>query len=162
MLAQENATEEIVWQIEHCGWTVKIATEKDTLYPGLTSPVSHTDYNVTITPDRCESGESDVNTTVILSIVFNENVLKIVDTIYCIVYMEHMYSVNRTSYMNSTDLATIPPTTTMISESTVYSTSMDSMEATTDSGCRLCVHLSSLSLCLLVATLFAFSLISCH
>ena len=164
VLAQENTTKEIVWQIKHCGWAVKIATENDTLYPNLTSPVSHADYNVTITPGPyiCEGNESDVNTTVVLSIVFNKNVLTVVDSIYCIVYMES----NRTlRYNSSTDLAiaTIPPTTTMISESTIYNTSTctSSIETATDSGCRLCVHFSSLVLCLLVATL-AFSLISCH
>ena len=161
VIAQENTTKEIVWQIEHCGWTVEIATENDTLYPSLTSPVSHAYYNVTITPgpNKCEGNDSDVNTTVVLSIVFNKNVLKVVDSIYCIVYMEH----NRTLWYNSsTDLAIgIPPTTTMISEPANYSTSTSSMETTTDSGCRLCVYVSSLSLSLSVATL-AFLLISCH
>ena len=151
VLVQENATEEIVWQIEHCDWTVEIATKNHTLHPSLTSPINHTDYDVTITPDKCEGSESDVNTTVVLTIVFNKNVLKIVDSIYCIVYMES----NRTLWYNSSiDLViAIPPTTIMISESTNYSTSTSSMETTTDSGYRLCVYFSSLSLSLLVATL---------
>ena len=154
--AQENSTAEIVWTIESCGWDVTIRTKNDTLYPNLTSPIHYTNYNVT---EECK--DHNVNTTVVLSIVFSKDVLKIARHVICKVSKNFNGTKKRyESRVNLTTIGAPPPTTTMNSNSTTF-TSTTLIEMTTDAGCRLCVHFSGLILCLFVA-MFAFSWTSWH
>ena len=159
--AQENSMAEIVWTIESCGWDVTIRTKNDTLYPNLTSPIHYTNYNVT---EKCK--DHNVNTTVVLSIVFSKDVLKIAHHVICKVSKNFNGTKKRYNSRVNLIIAAPSPATTMNSNSltttfTPNSTSTTLIEMTTDAGCRLCVHFSGLILCLFVA-MFAFSWTSWH
>ena len=88
VFAEENSTVEFVWEIDNCGWEVRIVTEKYTLHPNIDPtqvPIKiHTDYNASTTPEVCK--ENTMNTNVTLSIILKTSVLEYIEYIFSVKY----------------------------------------------------------------------------
>ena len=174
--ANPNTTAQFVWKIEnsYCilnsDWRLKVVTKDYDLYPNLQPEnvpiINITDYTAEV---KCQ----DNNTVVVLTINFNENVLTNVEYVVCKAIRRHH---NREQQMitSRVNFITIVPTTTTTTMDTSTSsstmerttvlgstmatpTSKSTVETTTDSGCRQCVHLSALILCLFITNFIAFS-----
>ena len=129
-IVQENATKRFVWEIEGCGWEVRIITEKYTLYPNIDPtqvPIKvDTDYNVSVTPDSYSCKESTVNTSVSLSITFSLNVMEYFNYFTCKVFRN-----NEKMYRSRVNLEIAPPSVeTMITEMMSEATSTTDSEIT--------------------------------
>lgn len=154
---EENSTVEFVWEIDDCGWEVRIVTEKYTLHPNIDPtrvPIKiHTDYNVSITPEVCK--ENTTNTNVTLSIIFKASVLEYIEYIICKVFRR-----DETMHKSRVNLTTTAPPHTEITLMTLISSTNNiiiptdtytfSFETTFNSGCKKSVHFNTL----IIATLF--------
>ena len=171
VFAQENVTKKLVWEIESCGWEVRIVTEKYTLYPNIDPtrvPIkTNTDYNVSITPEVHLCKESVVNTNVSLSIAFKKDVLETVEYVICKVFRNDdvMYKsrVNLIATplppvetMKTTTMTTetmMPTETTVTSMSVTVSNKLsmptEVVDTATDSGYKQYLHFGALLFCLL-------------
>ena len=150
---EENSTRKIVWQIIDCNWQVRVVTEKYLLYPNWIPeevPIKNiTDYNVTA---KCVENHIIVN----FSIFFNENVLdNNITYVACTIYRSNNTAVNFTSEVSfSSNINTETNTTAEVeSSSNIVATTSTT---TTGSGCKLTLHLITLSLGLIVTCLASF------
>ena len=165
MFAPENSTIEFDWEIDNCGWEVRILTENYTLYPNIDCtrvPIKcNTDYNVSITPNLKLCKTNAMNTSVSLSITFSKNVLEYIDYIICKVFRNneiwYKSRVNITSGAPPSTETKMRAETTMTSMSTTIklTDSLSSVEATTSSGYRFPVHFSGAFLSM-ITFFFAF------
>ena len=145
VFVEENSTEKFLWEIESCGWEVRIVTEEYTLHPNIFPtrvPIKmHTDYNVSITPKKEDCKESIMNTSVTLSITFRENVLEHVEYIICKFFRHSNDKITHESRVDI-NITVLPPaeTTVTLMSTTIMSTavmptgSVSTVETTTNSG----------------------------
>ena len=161
VFVEENSTKELVWKIINCtsNWQVRVVMENYTLYPNLTPeqvPIKMiTDYNVTVN-ESCVEDLIIVN----ISIFFNQNVLdNNFKYVACKIYRSDNTELKFESPVNFT--SEVPPSSTINTETnTIAEVESSSIIATTittttttGSGCKLTLHLITLSLGLIVSCL---------
>ena len=162
VFVEENSMKHLVWKIIDCNWQVRVVIENYTLYPNLIPkqvPIKNiTDYNATKT---CEEDRIIVN----FSISFNENVLdNNIEYVACKIYRTNDIAVINESRVNFTSDFEVLSSSTINTDAT---TIMDKMESssniartsaamTTGSGCKLSLHLVTLTLGLIVSYLASF------
>ena len=166
-VAELNTTAPFVWNITNSSsclyntntksdeWRLKVAMNELDLYPisQLEDNMpfkNNTDYIVHI---ECQNNNTIVN----LTIIFNENVVEYADFILCRVTRRK--DGKQDVVESQVKFTTIVQTTETTTVTMVTPTSLSAlkMETTTNSGCRQCVHFSSLALCIFVASLLGFS-----
>ena len=166
VFVKENSTKELVWKIINCtsNWQVRVVMENYTLYPNLTPeqvPIKMiTDYNVI---ETCVEDRIIVN----ISIFFNENVLdNNIEYVACKIYrsdntaLQFESPVNFTSEVPSSSTINTETNTTAKVESSLIITTTIIATTTTGSGCKLSLHLITLSLGLIVSCLASFTWIT--
>ena len=144
VFAKPNTTAEITWKMTNCilnsDWRVKVVTKCYDLYPlqnGLIRNI--TDYNATA---NCEGNF----TVIVLTIIFNENVLENAGYVVCKVRRLKGDKIMLRSMVNFTTTVTPPNTspsiTTTLNSGSAIKIELTRIETTTGtgSGCRQCVH----------------------
>ena len=151
IFVEDNSRRELVWKIIDCDWQVRVVIENYMLYPNQMPeqvPIKNiTDYNATKTCDH-EEDHIIVN----FSILFNENVLdNNIEYVACKIYRTNDISSNFTSEVLFS--STINTETTTMAKAGSSSNTARTTTVTTGSGCKLSLHLITLSLGLIVSSL---------
>jgi hypothetical protein len=163
VFVEENCTEELIWELMDCDWTVNVVTDSFILHPNqipeLVPIKIDIDYNVT---ETCQDDRKIVH----FSIVFNENVLsKSIEYVVCKIYRSSdippILIESRVNFTNNNILpfsseSTSDAETTTTTEPRSSSCTGAIMATTTGSAYNLSIHFMTITLGLIVANFFSF------